>query len=238
MSSQAEQNADTPDLEALFDSIVEAAVPAPAKCAANDASEAGDVITRIGKMTRTLHDSLRALGLDKTLETAVAAMPDARDRLAYVARMTEQAADRVLNATDAARPIQEKLAAQAGSLTTRWEQLYACQLSTEQFKELAGQTREFLHNVPEQTRLTNAQLTEVMLAQDFQDLTGQVIKKIADVVHDLENKLLNLLLENAPPAKRQGADSLLNGPVVNGAGRTDIAADQQQVDDLLESLGF
>jgi chemotaxis protein CheZ len=92
--------------------------------------------------------------------------------------------------------------------------------------------------VPDQTRATNAQLTEIMLAQDFQDLTGQVIKKITDVVHKLESQLLKLLVDNASPEKMHVAGDMLNGPVVNGHLRDDVVTNQQQVDDLLESLGF
>jgi len=76
------------------------------------------------------------------------------------------------------------------------------------------------------------------MAQEFQDLTGQVIKKVADVTYELENQLLKLLVENAPPERREEASGLLNGPVINAAGRNDIAANQEQVDQLLESLGF
>lgn len=229
------------DLESLFDSIV-AANGAPA--ASNDAASAqanedGDeVITRVGKLTRALHDGLRELGYDKLIESAASAIPDTRDRLSYVATMTEQAAQRVLNASEAAQPIQDKLAADAGALTARWDALFATDPGVDAFKALVGATREYLGHVPERTRETNAQLTEIMMAQDFQDLTGQVIKKITDVVHKLETQLVTLLVENAAPEKTQVAGELLNGPVINGNGRTDVVTSQKQVDELLESLGF
>jgi chemotaxis protein CheZ len=241
MSAVAELNADTSDLESLFDSIV-AANTAPAVCAAEDAAlaDAGadEVITRIGKLTRTLHDGLRELGYDKKLSSAAAAIPDARDRLSYVATMTEQAAQRVLNASDVAKPIQDQLAADAGALGTRWDALFATDPGVEEFKALVGATREYLRQVPERTRATNAQLTEIMLAQEFQDLTGQVIKKITDVVHALESQLLTLLVDTAPPEKAQSAGEMLNGPVINGHARNDVVTSQKQVDELLESLGF
>jgi chemotaxis protein CheZ len=240
MSALAAATADSDDLESLFDSIVAAnAAPAPsdAEVASND-NGADEVITRVGKLTRTLHEGLRALGYDKMLESSAAAIPDARDRLSYVATMTEQAAQRALNASEAAKPIQEALAVNAGALTTRWDKLFAADPGVDEFKALVGATRDYLRDVPERTRATNAQLTEIMLAQDFQDLTGQVIKKITDVGHTLESQLLNLLVENAPPEKVQMAGEMLNGPVVNGHGRADVVTSQQQVDDLLESLGF
>jgi chemotaxis protein CheZ len=231
MSAVAEVNADTPDLESLFDSIV-AANGAPADGAPDE------VITRIGKLTRTLHDGLRELGYDKMLESAASAIPDTRDRLSYVATMTEHAAQRVLNASEAAKPIQDALAADADNLTARWDGLMVTDPGVDAFKALVGETREYLRQVPERALATNAQLTEIMLAQDFQDLTGQVIKKITDVVHTLENQLLKVLVENAPPEKVQGAGEMLNGPVINGHARIDVVTSQQQVDELLESLGF
>lgn len=229
--------ADNAELEALFDSIVEANRP-PEPPAPPAAEAAADLITRVGRMTRALHDSLRGLGYDKQLESAAAAVPDARDRLAYIASLTEQAASRALTATETARPIQDRLAADAGALAARWNSLFETQPGVEEFKALVATTREFLGAVPAQAQATNAQLTEVMMAQEFQDLTGQVIKKVADVTHELEGQLLALLVDNAPPARRQGADGLLHGPVINAAGRNDIVADQAQVDQLLESLGF
>lgn len=77
------------------------------------------------------------------------------------------------------------------------------------------------------------------MAQDFQDLTGQVIKKVTELGHSLESQLVQLLIEFSPhDAARDTDNGLLNGPQVNPAGKADVVADQEQVDDLLESLGF
>jgi len=239
MSATIDNEADSPDLEALFDSIVEANAAATAPAAAGVGVEnATDVISRVGQMTRSLHDALRGLGIDKKLESAAAAVPDARDRLAYVASLTEQAASRALNATENARPIQDQMALEAETLSMRWDSLFQAQPGVEAFKMLVENTRDFLRAVPGHAQATNAELTEVMLAQEFQDLTGQVIKKVADVTHDLESQLLQLLVEHAPAERRVEASGLLNGPVINAAGRGDIVANQEQVDQLLESLGF
>jgi chemotaxis protein CheZ len=239
MSATIDNEADSPDLEALFDSIVEANAAATAPAAAGVGGEnATDVISRVGQMTRALHDALRGLGIDKKLESAAAAVPDARDRLAYVASMTEQAASRALNATENARPIQDQMALEAETLSMRWDSLFQAQPGVEAFKMLVENTRDFLRAVPGHAQATNAELTEVMMAQEFQDLTGQVIKKVADVTHDLESQLLQLLVEHAPAERRVEASGLLNGPVINADGRSDIVANQEQVDQLLESLGF
>jgi chemotaxis protein CheZ len=236
--------ADSEDLEALFDSIakdksthVRAAAP-KAEVEAREPSP-GDVMSRVGHLTRTLHDALRELGYDRLLEKTAASIPDARDRLDYVVKMTEQAAVRALNAIETAQPIQERLEQEAERLSTQWQKLFDKQLSVEEFKTLVAGTREYLADVPTQTRATNAQLLEIMMAQDFQDLTGQVIKKITLLAKDMEQQLVQLLVDLVPAELRSEIDAgLLNGPVVNAASRSDVVTDQNQVDDLLESLGF
>ena len=175
---------------------------------ADAVNESGDfasdrILARIGQLTRTLRDSMRELGLDKHVERAAEAVPDARDRLKYIANMTEQAAERVLSAIDVAKPIQEQLQHDAGELDARWEQWYAAPIEREEVRALMNDTRTFLRGVPEATTATNAQLMEIMLAQDFQDLTGQVIKKITDVVYLIEQQLLGVLVENIALERRE-----------------------------------
>jgi chemotaxis protein CheZ len=211
------------------------------------------ILARIGQLTRTLRDSMRELGLDKQVEAAAQAVPDARDRLKYVATMTEQAAERALNAIELAKPVQEAMQTEAQSLDARWAKWYEAPLAQGEAGELLAQTRTFLQSVPERTQATNAQLLEIMLAQDFQDLTGQVIKKITDVVYLIEQQLLGVLLENIAPERREqfaasaaalmssatgSPEGLLNGPQINPEGRSDVVQDHSQVDDLLASLGF
>jgi chemotaxis protein CheZ len=186
-----------------------------------------------------VHDTLRALGLDsESLTDAVQGIPDARQRLSYIAHMTEQAASRVLNATDVVKPLQEKMLNDAEMLEARWNRLFSNELSVEDFKMLAGETRNFLGEVRSTGEATNAQLMEIMMAQDFQDLTGQVIKKVVDLAQALESELLQLLIETMPEDKRPAkAEGLMNGPVTD-ATRVDVVNTQEQVDDLLDSLGF
>jgi chemotaxis protein CheZ len=243
---------DSEELEALFDSIVAASGPAEPeivdaevvheeKRPVSQPAERGDgtVFSQIGHLTRKLHDTLRELGYDKTLEKAVEAIPDTRDRLDYIAKMTEQAAVRVLTATEVAQPIQDKLEAKSKELAQQWQSVFDNKLGVEEFKQLAAQTRDFLKDVPSQTKATNAQLMEIMMAQDFQDLTGQVIKKTLAMAQSMEHDMLQLLIAVTPLEKKVEVDaSLLNGPVINSVGRSDVVTSQQQVDDLLESLGF
>ena len=229
-------------LDELFDGIakpVESAPQPPHTPCATDEGGAEKVLARVGHLTRTLHESLRALGYDKVIEKTAAAIPDARDRLAYVITMTEQAAERTLNATDVVKPIQDQLAGNATQIAEQWNRLFARELGIEEFKKLVAQTRDFLDAVPAQTAATNAQLMEIMMAQDFQDLTGQVIKKTTEIIQMLERELLQLLFDNMPQEKRtEAVKSLVNGPVINAEGRNDVVTSQTQVDDLLESLGF
>lgn len=241
------ESEDSADLEALFDSISSANEPAPPvkvvpaaqQAPAAAAATNTDVYAQVGHLTRQLHDTLHELGYDRSIEKVVGKMPDARDRLNYISTLTEQAAVKTLNATEVAKPLQESLEASAKQLSARWQQMMDGHLSVDEFKQLVGQTREHLQDVPLKTKATSAQLMEIVMAQDFQDLTGQVIKKLADTVQQLENQLLQMLIASAPEEKKKEiGDALLNGPIVNAEGRTDIVTNQTQVDDLLESLGF
>ena len=228
--------------------------------AAVEAHDGGDpasdrILARIGHLTRTLRDSMRELGIDKHVERAAEAVPDARDRLKYIANMTEQAAEKVLSSIEVAKPLQEQLQQDAAVLDARWEQWYAAPIEREEVRALMNDTRTFLRGVPEVTTATNQQLLEIMLAQDFQDLTGQVIKKITEVVYLIEQQLLGVLIENialerreqfaataaalaAEPSSTGSPENLLNGPQINPEGKADVMQDQGEVDDLLASLGF
>jgi chemotaxis protein CheZ len=231
---------DSDELQALFDSVAgQVAAPKGATAMAGTAAGEEEVFTRLGQLTRQLHNSLRELGYDRTLQDTARQIPDARQRLAYIVQMTEQAASRVLNATDIVKPLQDELLTGAQSIGSRWERMFANQLSVDEFKALAADTRAYFQAAPAKIDRTNEQLTEIMMAQDFQDLTGQVIRKVVDMVQSLEGQLLEVLIE-AIPAERKAEVSggLMNGPVVSAEGRPDVVTSQSQVDELLESLGF
>lgn len=204
----------------------------------NDSAE--QLILRIGNLTRMLRDNMRELGLDKEIERAAQAIPDARDRLNYIAAMTEQAAERTLNAVELAQPIQSAIEQQAEALDKRWDAWFETPVELGDARTLVLDTRAFLTEVPKQARATGSHLLDIMMAQDFQDLTGQVIKKMMDMIRTLEHELLQVLIENVPTERRTEvqAATLLNGPQVNPEGKADVVSDQSQVDDLLASLGF
>lgn len=199
-----------------------------------------DIFSRIGSLARLLRDSMSNLGLDRAIIDVAEAIPDARDRLNYVVGKTSQAADRALSCVETARPLQDQLCDRALPLSQRWDEWFASPVELPVARQLVIDTREFLNDVPELTRLTNQQLMEIMMAQDFQDLTGQVIKKMMELIGDIEKELIQVLIENMPetmntPGRKE--ESLKNGPQINHE-QAGVVATQSQVDDLLESLGF
>jgi len=243
---EPEASGDSEDLQALFDSVSAAqtsGIPSRgtvAKATSDNTDKEDVVFNRLGRLARQLHDAMRELGYDRMIEETARQLPDAQQRLQYIAQMTEQAASRVLNATDIARPLQDELLASCQSLGKRWNRMFANQLSVDEFKTLAAETRDFFQRAPEKIEKTNDQLTEIMMAQDFQDLTGQVIKKVVEMAQSLENQLVQVLIE-AMPEERKAAvvsEGLMNGPVIDTTGRSDVVTNQAQVDELLESLGF
>ncbi|WP_442488239.1 protein phosphatase CheZ [Halomonas litopenaei] len=206
-------------------------------------AQGDDLVQRIGQLTRMLRESMRELGLDKEIEKAAEAIPDARDRLSYVATMTEQAAERSLNAIDRAQPLQDSLSEHARALDDRWQQWFDAPKELDEARDLVSDTRAYLTMVPENTQATQKELLEILMAQDFQDLTGQVIKRMMDVIREIEDQLVQVLIDNVPESeardslRRRNEDSLLNGPQVKPES-SDVVASQDQVDDLLDELGF
>ncbi|NIA54110.1 protein phosphatase CheZ [Massilia sp. TW-1] len=205
-----------------------------------DSTSPDEVLSRIGHMTRALHESLRGLGLDKLIEKAASDIPDARDRLDYVVRLSEQSAKRVLDATDAANPLQDGIDDRAAELTRSWQGLLADPANGDApWRALAERTVASLAESRDAATATKSHLMDIMMAQDFQDLTGQVISRITGIAQNLEKQLVQVLVDFAPSEiKRELDNGLLNGPQINPEGNTDVVADQGQVDDLLDSLGF
>ncbi|MFC4929790.1 protein phosphatase CheZ [Massilia sp. GCM10023247] len=243
--------ADEDDLEALFDQVassqVAPAVPAAAPADAAVAVAAGEgaetdknMYERLGGIVRLLHDSLRELGYDRALTEASSQINDAQDRLEYVATLTEQAANKVLNTLDEAMPDQDKLSKQAQDMSGRWDALFSGKLSLDEFKVLAGDSRQFAQAVSDATETEKARLLEIMMAQDFQDITGQLIKKVVAITKTVENELAQLLRDNAPPETRAklAEKEAAPAPLMTGPSMPSAALDQDNVDDLLADLGF
>ena len=196
-----------------------------------------DVVQRIARLTRMLRESMRELGLDHAIKDAAQSIPDARDRLRYVGKMTEQAANRVLNAAEIVQPLQEEMAVDAQSLQDRWSCFVETTEPSSEQTELIADTRQFLQDISGKTQQTQESLMEIIMAQDFQDLTGQVVQGLLGVIGTLETELVQVLLDSVPAEKREETETLLNGPAIDTKAEN-VMADQDEVDDLLSSLGF
>lgn len=186
-----------------------------------------DVFHELGHLTRQLHDALKQLGYVPKLNNTVANLPDARSRLSYIAEKTDEAANKVLNLVDQAKGEQAALLEAVRALPAA----------------LGGaappEAARLLATVESHAGAIDGQLTDIMMAQDFHDLTGQVVAKVVGLVLELEDSLVQLLVRSAPP-ERTGltTHAPLDGPVVSPEGRTDVVASQSEVDDLLASMGF
>jgi chemotaxis protein CheZ len=198
------------------------------------AAASPEVFHQLGLITRQLHDTLTQLGVMPRLQQAADGLPDARSRLSYIARKTGEAAEKVLNSVDHAKQEHAHIAEATRNMGRS--------LVADPVKAVAsGAVMNFVAEVEAATGRIDAHLTDIMMAQDFHDLTGQVVTKVVSLATDLEDSLVKLLVQAAPQelVPAQVADySRLNGPVVDATGRTDVVANQGEVDDLLASLGF
>ena len=191
-----------------------------------------EVFQQIGSLTRQLHDTLEQLGVMPKLQLATAGLPDARSRLAYIACKTADAATKVLNSVDRAKADHAFISAATREIAQR--------IVADPVKAVAsGAVMNFVEDVEIRTGSIDGHLTDIMLAQDFHDLTGQVVAKVIGLATDLEDSLLKLLVSLVPEDRRVMAErGALDGPVVSARGGSDVVTDQREVDDLLASLGF
>jgi len=191
-----------------------------------------EVYQQIGHLTRLLHDTLEQLGVMPHLQIAADGLPDARSRLNYVAKKTGDAAEKVLNSVDQAKAEHERIADQTRDL--------ARALMADPVKAVAsGSVMNFVGDVESATARIDQHLTDIMMAQDFHDLTGQVVAKVVKLAGELEDSLVKLLLQVVPADQVHKVDpDILHGPVVDPSSRPDVVSNQGEVDDLLASLGF
>jgi chemotaxis protein CheZ len=194
----------------------------------------------IGILTRQLHDSLNGLGLTDKVRVLADELPDAKSRLTYIARLTGEAADKVLNRVDLAKAQQDHIASET-------RRIGALIVKDPVAAVAKGEVMNFISDVEASTKEMDGHLTEIMMAQDFHDLTGQVIAKVVTLAANIEEQLIQLLLQTAPPeavAKPVATEASaeytpsLNGPAVDAESNPDVVKGQSEVDDLLASLGF
>jgi len=191
-----------------------------------------------------LHDSLSGLGLAEKMRDWAGELPDAKDRLSYIARLTGEAAEKVLNNVDQAKAHHDHIAAETRRIGALIVQDPVAAVAK-------GHVMNFINDVEQSSKQIDQNLTEIMMAQDFHDLTGQVIAKVVNLAANIEKQLVELLIVTAPPeAAVHGAVELpgetvkiidqpvLQGPVVKPEGNPDVVKSQSEVDDLLASLGF
>ena len=231
----------------------------------HDSLKSTEVFQRLGSITRQLHESLNELGYTPVLKDAVDELPDARSRLQYIARLTGEAAEKVLNRVDEAKLEQERV-------IEHTEQLLRTIRGVPGLKWAMPELLEWTEKIQQDARRTDQHLTDIMMAQDFHDLTGQVIKRVVNLAATIEAQLVQLLVQAAPqppvvmvPASVEAVEAVvtdmlpplpkiasshshapvgtpehseLAGPVVDPEGRTDVVSNQSEVDDLLASLGF
>ena len=205
-----------------------------------------ELFAEIGKLTRQLHDSLMNFQVDSRLnDLANADIPDAKERLNYVISLTEDAANKTMDAVESIFPVVDTIQTQIHSVKPLWKKLVTNELDVDEFKLLCQDIDVLIKTTEQETTRMRGLMTDVLMAQDFQDLTGQVIRKVIDLVREVEESLINMLTafgissdDAKAIAKPKVGENLVEGPIVNTEERDDVVADQDDVDDLLSSLGF
>jgi chemotaxis protein CheZ len=213
------------------------------------APNTGMLFEQVGQLTRQLHDSLNDFQLDTRIsEIATNEIPDARQRLNYVIEMTDSAANRTMDAVEVSLPLADKLNECIQSVMPSWQNLMKRNLSVGEFKVLCHQLDDFLSESAGDANKLRSSLTDILMAQDFQDLTGQMIRRVITLVQEVEDSLVKILTlfadvdreapKNEPVAAAPVADITPEGPIMNSELRDDVVNGQDDVDDLLSSLGF
>ena len=205
-----------------------------------------NLFNEIGKLTRELHDTLNNFHLDNRI-TALAAhdIPDAKDRLQYVVQMTADAANKTMDAVEKGIEISTHIQNDSDRLDKGWQEVYNKSLDGADFRALCADTQTHMTEMSANSKELNALMHEVLLAQDFQDLTGQVINRVIKLVQDVEASLVDTIkmfggsqdYEEAV-AKDRKLEEGATGPTVKPKDSDEVVSGQDDVDDLLSSLGF
>lgn len=207
-----------------------------------------ELFSEVGKLTRQVHNSLSNFHLDERLNGLTSTdMPDARSRLEFVITETEKAANSTMDAVERILPSAEKLKDRLSSIMPEWKKLMNRQIELGEFKHLCIALDKLLIDASDESQILNTSLTEVLMAQGYQDLTGQVIRRVIELVKEVEDHLVDMLatfgdieqLKEKPlPATNNSDNVKAEGPIMDAANRKDVVNNQDDVDDLLSSLGF
>lgn len=216
---------------------------------ANELTPAEDLVfVKVGELTRELHDALLSFQNDtRLIDMAGQDIPDAKDRLNYVIEMTDKAANKTMDAVDECLPIADKLIADLDAVKPNWQKLMKRDIALIDFKTLCHQVDALIESSSVNAVVLRSSLTDILMAQDFQDLTGQMIRRVIDLVQEIELKLVSILkvcctdTENLEAiddknSTQKGIEA--EGPIMNAESRDDVVNGQDDVDDLLSSLGF
>jgi len=204
-----------------------------------------EMYQEIGKLTRELHDSINTFGLDDRLaDIASDEIPDARQRLAHVITMTDEAANNTLAAVEDSMPLCDQLLSETQNIETEWKRFSNREITLTEFKELSGDLKNYFSTNISSAEKINENLTKVLMAQGFQDLTSQIIKRVISLVEEVETNMVNIIqLAGTKSNKSDSKEKIeehggLDGPVVPGLEASGTVSGQDEVDDLLSSLGF
>lgn len=203
-----------------------------------------ELFDEVGRLTRQLHSAIVDFQVDDRLVTlASTEIPDAKERLNYVIDMTEQAANKTMDAVEECLPLADVLTANIQSVKPKWAKLMKRDIELTEFKKLCHDVEQFVEQSEQDSIRLKELLNQILLAQDFQDLTGQIIRRVIDLVREVENNLVSMLTVfgeqssvDSSPTSETGIEA--EGPIVNAEEREDVVAGQDEVDDLLSSLGF
>ncbi len=199
-----------------------------------------DIFQELGRMTRELHDALKEVELDDSMQgLAQVDIPDARARLNHVIEMTDEAANKTLTLIEAAMPICEGLEDALAHIGEGWSRFRKREMSVEEFRELSREVERFIERGNQELSALKSHLNEILMAQGFQDLTGQIIRKVITIVDDLEGNLVGLIKKihgDIQPQRKK--EDPLAGPQIPGRESDTAVSGQDEVDELLSSLGF
>jgi chemotaxis protein CheZ len=222
----------------------------------NDLSEVRDqsLYREVGRLTRSLHEAIRNFQIDPRnaeQSEALSKMTDASDRLEYVVQMTSKAANRTMDLVEEAMPRASAMRDEAAELRDEWQRLRRREMKPAEFRDLYARMDSFLVTLNADAGATYDNLSEILLAQDFQDLTGQVIQKVTALVKEVEEHLLSLVVmashvdkitgtvhEASEDSREPESAEKGVGPQIKADEREDVVSGQDDVDDLLSSLGF
>ena len=204
---------------------------------------APEIFTEVGKLTRQLHDSLNNFQLDARITGLVEEdIPDAESRLEYVIEETEKAANTTMDALEKSMPITEEINTRIAEILPEWNKLMSREIVVGEFKALCLELDKLLKDTSQETQQLNSLMTEVLMAQGYQDLTGQVIRRVITLVKEVQDNLVHMLTVFGEPVVDKKAEPenkiKAEGPVIDAEQRDDVVNGQDDVDDLLSSLGF